>query len=838
MFVDTYSGYLLERKRPLAYVCVSQVKGTMSVIPTHTSAHWSCRVAKDAGRLTHAGDRLRDRYWEIRRGEILPFEWLVQLCQALRGATDRAQVLRDHGYPSDLAVDILRVGEARPGRVGGMRQRSASTGERDAFVGTERGRTLARPPGIVNSPIEAGLNREIAALTNRYGKEQSPPRWDRKGIYQSAPLHLAVAVHRDQRLKSSSAMTTMYGVLRGLPGPTPEWMRSFMLRFHKGKYLPDSRTRRAACFLSRSLFAAVGAVSFLFTFIAAPALADYPPESDPRGVDKKIMQPLTDGNVYSVDPKDGQLMITHTDALLPGNGGMDLEVKRVYQTSNRVEGATFEWAELGPGWQIRIAPRLIHENHYWLTSHDSFIYYLDSPLVRLCNPSNGRPSPLILEMPDGSTQRALFQVGATSGSTDLGWKIECKGGEISVTSPTGIVFEFGSIATDRKIGKRSGGPPCHLLRPDDYHPTFSATYMDAKKAIDLSGNWIGYQYIDFGQSIQPWPTPSTYPRTENGAVLPCGSSTDSGNERPSSRISKIDTSDGRSLEFSYDPTSGRLLSIQDNTDRVWRYFHETIPRATQDASYQVLRAVELPTGQTWKYEYKNEITNRKNRKISLVKFPAGGTASFEYQDFYYQEWISSCADADDVGDFATVTQARVKTVRRSDGSNYSYGFTRGRPAMGELDVTTVVGPEGTTTYKFMGASYSMELQTPQCREGGGVFQNNAWQVGRLMERIDAAGNREINVWQRRQIYPDAWYLFDAGYVWDERFWIADLASKTTIRDGLSYVTRYSNYDAYGNVGKIEELDPRGSVRTTTRTYHIDTSKNILNQLKNETVQLQ
>jgi hypothetical protein len=106
MFVDTYSGYLLKRKRPLAYVCVSQVKGTMSVIPTYTSAHWSCPVANDAGRVTYTGRRLRDRYWEIRRGEILPFGWLVKLCQALRVAADRAQVLRDHGYPSDLAVDI------------------------------------------------------------------------------------------------------------------------------------------------------------------------------------------------------------------------------------------------------------------------------------------------------------------------------------------------------------------------------------------------------------------------------------------------------------------------------------------------------------------------------------------------------------------------------------------------------------------------------------------------------------------------------------------------------------------------------------------------------------
>lgn len=61
-----------------------------------------------------------------------------------------------------------------------------------------------------------------------------------------------------------------------------------------------------------------------------------------------------------------------------------------------------------------------------------------------------------------------------------------------------------------------------------------------------------------------------------------------------------------------------------------------------------------------------------------------------------------------------------------------------------------------------------------------------------------------------------------------------LSEKTITRDGAEYKTTYSSFDAYGNPRSIVEQGPNSGNRTTAVSYHIDTSRWIINKIKNET----
>ena len=60
MFVDTFSGFLLKLKRPIAYVCVSQLTDAVAVIPTFTCNHWTLERKKERQRKTNEGKPFED----------------------------------------------------------------------------------------------------------------------------------------------------------------------------------------------------------------------------------------------------------------------------------------------------------------------------------------------------------------------------------------------------------------------------------------------------------------------------------------------------------------------------------------------------------------------------------------------------------------------------------------------------------------------------------------------------------------------------------------------------------------------------------------------------------
>lgn len=523
-----------------------------------------------------------------------------------------------------------------------------------------------------------------------------------------------------------------------------------------------------------------------------------------------------------VDPNSGSLNVKHVDLFLPGNGGLDISIKRIYNTARLSGGLSstymqsYKWAGLGPGWEIRAAPKLYSDNIYTTTSTN--ISYGYPPLTRLCSNIsylNWVPHNLMIELPDGRDEE-FYSAGGNMAVTKSNWKVTCSSNIITVRSPDGILYDFGNIST-RKIGKYTTGDVQGYSDPPPLMMGRSVTYMNAVKATDANGNWISYSYQQFGTPEPLWAMPGT-----GGGPFP--DNTDEGNENPSQLLSQITASDGRVVNFTYSSSTGRLQSLNDGAGHVWQYQYLTPDSNNSRTLSKVIR----PDGSSWEYVYApgpfkfasdpsiiSPLTNATitARKLVSLKYPTGGVVNYTY-DFY-----------NITGALASARGERIQSRTRSTGGTWNYAYTRG--GAGQYNTTTITGPDGVETYKFMGTGYATPSSCPT------PYQNNAWQVGQLMEHTSPNGAKETYVWQQRLIVSAYTRITQLGCLNDQAVWAADLQSKTVLRDGATYTTTYSNYDAYGNPGTIVETGLNGGNRTTTRTYLNDTTKWIIGRLKDE-----
>jgi YD repeat-containing protein len=523
-------------------------------------------------------------------------------------------------------------------------------------------------------------------------------------------------------------------------------------------------------------------------------------------------------DVDEVSTQNGDLTIRQKDLVLPGNGGLDIVVERVYSLNRLSAGLSasntqsYQWTALGPGWTIRAAPRLVQENNYYYNVSEDRIIYQPTGLSQLCsnqtffNYGSNIPE---LELPDGSRLQ-LYSVGGYRAVTKNNWKVECVLPQMSIkaTSPDGTVYDFGSVY----VGKY------FIVYMDVMYPWRSVSYLDAVKETDVYGNWIQYSYQSIG-------TPITSPVTDSGTPYA------EDNEQPSFVLSQITSSDGRAVSLTYDAQSGRLTTMTDNAGRSLSYSY-----STEDGSNaRVLAQVTVPSGDTWKYAYypgtylyssdDNPMSPLSNatvavRKLQQLTYPSGGSISYQYGFYNLSQ---------QVGTLTTHARGERVTGRTySTGETWTYSYTRG--GAGQYDTTTVVGPEGTTTYRYMGPGYAITTSgtypPPQ-------YQNNAWQVGQLMQKIDPTGSTETNVWQPREVLAAYTRLQELGFVNDQEIWAPELSQRTIVRNGTTYTTVLSNYDAYGNPGTVSETGPNGGSRTTTLTYLNDTTKWILSRPMNE-----
>jgi YD repeat-containing protein len=540
--------------------------------------------------------------------------------------------------------------------------------------------------------------------------------------------------------------------------------------------------------------------------------------------------------VDSVDPKTGNLEIRQKDFSISGQG-LDIEVWRTYSmlSSSAALGATqngsYRWADIGAGWSLDAAPKISVKNRYEtaVSNHEGVYSYWGNYLLNLCSTTqthaelsgttkhrSGMP-PVVLELPGGGRE-SFYSVGNHQALTKNNWKLECVSDQVKVTSPKGVIYDYGNVAA-RRIGVTyNNAPERYSELTEESPPTQSETYMLANSAKDLYGNVLTFSYQTFGTPIPLWPQPGIS-KTGPGFFWgpnPTGSADEEfyDLERNVTLLQRISSSDGRYVEFTRDASTGKLVRATASSGRTIDYSY----LAHDQLNTRNLSKVSYNTGETWEYRYAPGTyldseqliplteANVTARKLIGLTYPSGGTVSYSYT---YQT------------DMAVVTLSnlqwpvydsseKVASRTLSTGESWKYSYARGTGT--NYDTTLVEGPEGTTTYKYVGNSYNLTTALP------GGYNESVWMTGLLMEKTDPLGNTERYSWTPRVLTSGRDFSIGLGYAMDSQIWAADLSEKRVIYNGLTYITSYSGYDQFGNAAKKTEQGPTGLIRETNYTY--------------------
>lgn len=544
-----------------------------------------------------------------------------------------------------------------------------------------------------------------------------------------------------------------------------------------------------------------------------------------------------------VDPQNGTLTVQNIDLEIPGPPGMNIIVARNYSSSTISAGLastyrqSYKWISLGPGWTINAAPKIVHS--LWSYPFNRQVMYIDSPVTQLCA---GQVLPtypvtaIYLALPDG-TMQMVYAKEPHIGITKSNWKIECRNSLVTAKSPDGITYEFGNWESDRVVGFESteGWRQTSMLGGVDVSGQSSVTYLNAKKSIDPYGNWIKYNYLRLGRVEAPWPLPGKRIQVNVNRLSDAAYEGDI-------VISKISSSDGRTVDFLYDPVSSRLKEVKDGTGRSVKYTYQP---ATSNQSL-TLSTVILPSGDTWQYQYAPgafmwannpnwtilpltpEVISR--RKLIGIKYPTGGISTYTYAaiDITRSVFTGTSTAGDSIP--VNIRLERVSSHSLSNGATWTYEYFRG--VNNSVDKTIVTGPDGATTHTFLSAERGIRNDV---RNGQfpGSFQNTAWDTGRPSQVTNPDGSTTNYTWQKREISPQWTYLVDGGLAFDQKAWSADLEKRIITRDGATYETSYSNYDEYGNPRTKVEKGPNGGLLTTFYTYYNNPEKWIIGKIKSE-----
>lgn len=540
-----------------------------------------------------------------------------------------------------------------------------------------------------------------------------------------------------------------------------------------------------------------------------------------------------------IDTRNGNLVVQHRDVFIPGNGGLNLEVWRRYDMLSASSGLiathsfSHRWAAMGPGWTVSAAPKILSKHSYSLDA-DEKPYYSPTGLDLLCNSSLatasiwGGPT---LQHPNGDEEE-IFSAPNQTAYTKSNWKISCVGGRMTASSPDGITYDFG-LYSARKVGiyKQTNYDAQTF---DNELPLPYETYFLANSARDASGNTLTYSYKNVGAAIPPWPY-NTQPPASSARYVPYSPTPlveMQFVEASGSLLTSISSSDGRKIDFNYDSATQKLTSITDNSGRRWSYTYQNFD---SNNTPTLIKAVS-PEGEAWSYGYapgafqdiafaNGTMVPALPRKLVKLTNPTGGTASYEYGTYSYADRITSGSG------WTLFTQQGERVISRtlSNGAKWTYAFSRG---VGTYDTTVVSAPEGSYTYKYMGAAFKMRYQASQPTPA--EYQNNAWQIGQLMSLTDPLGNTETYTWDKRIMSTAAVAVRDTGGIWDLYSWAPILSNKVISRNGVSSNTTYSNFDTYGNPATKTESGPNGGSRITSYTYFNDPTKWIIGKVASET----
>jgi YD repeat-containing protein len=215
---------------------------------------------------------------------------------------------------------------------------------------------------------------------------------------------------------------------------------------------------------------------------------------------------------------------------------------------------------------------------------------------------------------------------------------------------------------------------------------------------------------------------------------------------------------------------------------------------------EILSKVTFPEGDFWEYKY--ETTNIYH-ELKSVTTPYGGIITYRFEKFFKG-----------VDYFRAVIQKTVSGPSITTGT-WSFNYEQ---RYQDDDYTTITDPCGrTTTYRFNG--YGSQLD----------FYAECWKFGLLKSKTIKQGTslilEETNEWIKSSAYISPRPDIVTGYCSNNYTYMSLLSTKTITRDGKTYATQYSSYDAYGNPQSIVENGDGN--RTTSMTYWYNTANNIV-----------
>ena len=274
----------------------------------------------------------------------------------------------------------------------------------------------------------------------------------------------------------------------------------------------------------------------------------------------------------AIDPFSGILQHRYTDILVPGNGGLNIQVNRVY--TNRQDSVGLGTRSVaGAGWTMHFGRIVVPSAH-----RDKICTQQSYDGTTLDNPS--------IEYPDG--RRELLVLRDLQGETLItksNWKADCQGvaSGMRVTAPNGVT---------------------HYMDVAEYAADTQGVAQFSwytSRIEDLDGNWISLSY---------------------------GTATDG-----SKYIRRIDASDGRVVTYEYRDADGpgiRLWRVTAN-GQTFEYRYALVT-AFPGSHYQLVEVVR-PDQLSWRYSYYSQLPATQGGSYSMksVTYPHGGKVEYSYQ---------------------------------------------------------------------------------------------------------------------------------------------------------------------------------------------------------------
>lgn len=543
--------------------------------------------------------------------------------------------------------------------------------------------------------------------------------------------------------------------------------------------------RRALLLLIIASPAAANVKSYLPDFYAEPGLNPF----------RMSVQDQPD---EVVDTFSGALRLVHTDLVVPGNGGFDFRVRRIYNSTN-VYTSRKTPVNLAPN-LTELLPRtptgLGWTLHFGRVVKAGPTIGESGVCGTLTDPEQDSLNNAVLETPDGSQQ--IFFINATSFSpgtekliTRDQWVGEClTGGGVLAISPEGVKYTMNYLRAGVAL----------------YDATQSNYAWYATRIEDRNGNWMNIEY-----------------------------DTDASPPGMEAALSRVTTSDGRTITFTYtdrtDYTKIRLTRISAN-GQSWDYNYTTITGIS--GGYYYLSGVTRPDGTDWDYTYHSKTAGQPgNRILQRVTHPYGGTITYNYDYKCFMAPSVGCSSAYNTFNSLVVSSKSVGG-RDVSGGTWTYSYSPGS----SVDTTTVNFPGGKHVYQHYGAHSVYGSAT--------LNGKRLWKVGLLTKHETYNGSslvhREVYTWDAPYKISNEKYVrppYDGsdsahGYYYDDYTWAPVLLRTDITRDGATYTTTHSNFDASYNPQTVTESGQDN--RTTSLTYFPRSAgQNIVRLVKDEAV---